>query len=98
VVPCYRFAHDGTEYVLGRMKRVRRHAFGSLAESSLQEIWESAPYLRFRRTLTENRYPSCPDCDLLEGCDMAADTTADCWSGTPSCADCLWARGFMRCP
>ena len=98
VVPCYRFSHEGTEFVFGRQKSVHRHSFGNLAESSLVSIWESAPYARFRRTLTENRYPSCPDCDLLEGCDMAADTAADCWSGTPSCSDCLWARGFMRCP
>lgn len=98
VVPCYRFSHEGTEFVFGREKRVHRHSFGNLADASLETIWESAPYVRFRRTLTENRYPSCPDCDLLEGCDMAADTAADCWSGTPSCSDCLWARGFMRCP
>ncbi|HCM25919.1 MAG TPA: tungsten cofactor oxidoreductase radical SAM maturase [Treponema sp.] len=98
VVPCYRFSHDGTEFVFGREKKVFKHSFGNIADASLESIWESPAYAAYRRTLIENRYPSCPDCDLLEGCNMAADTTADCWSGSPSCADCLWARGFMRCP
>lgn len=98
LVPCYRFSHDGTEFVFGREKRVRKHAFGNLAGDSMESIWNSAPYVRFRRTLLGNRYPSCPDCDLLDGCDMVSDTAADCWSNQPSCADCLWARGFMRCP
>lgn len=98
VVPCYRFSHDGTEFVFGREKKVLKHSFGNIADASLKSIWESPVYTEYRRTLIENRYPSCPDCDLLEGCNMTADTTADCWSGSPSCADCLWARGFMRCP
>lgn len=98
VVPCYRFSHDGTEFVFGREKRVRKHAFGSLATDSLESIWNSGSYARFRQALIANRYPSCPDCDLLDGCDMVSDTASDCWSGQPSCADCLWARGFMRCP
>lgn len=97
VVPCYRFSHDGREYVWGRGKEVRKKPFGAILEASLGSIWDSAPYARLRRTLVEGRYPSCPDCDLLEGCDMVKDTASDCWANQPSCADCLWARGFMRC-
>ena len=97
VVPCYRFSHDGHEFVFGRGKKVLRHPFGNLRDGSLESIWDSPAYARFRKTLVEGRYPSCPDCDLLEGCDMIRDTAADCWANQPSCADCLWARGFMRC-
>jgi len=98
VCPCYRFSHDGTEFVFGREKRVREVSFGNVAKESLDSIWNSVSFGGFRRTLLENRYPSCPDCDLLEGCDMTSDTESDCWANSPSCADCLWARGFMRCP
>ena len=97
VVPCYRFSHDGQEYVFGRGKKVSRHSFGNLRDGSLESIWDSPAYARLRKTLVEGRYPSCPDCDLLEGCDMIRDTAADCWANQPSCADCLWARGFQRC-
>lgn len=95
-VPCYRLSRDGTEYVFGRRKAVFGKAFGSA--SDLGAAWESEGYREFRRTVREGRYPSCPDCDLVEGCDLASDTEADCWSSSPSCADCLWARGFLRCP
>ena len=97
VVPCYRFSHEGQEFVFGRGKKVSRHSFGNLRDGSLESIWASPAYVRLRKTLVEGRYPSCPDCDLLEGCDMIKDTAADCWANQPSCADCLWARGFMRC-
>lgn len=98
LVPCYRLSHDGTEFVLGRKKTVYKHRFGNVAEAEPEEIWESRSYADFRAGLIANRYPSCPDCDLVDGCSLTLDTGADCWSGAPSCADCLWARGFMRCP
>lgn len=98
MVPCYRFAHDGTEFVFGREKKVYAHSFGRCGETPLEEMWNSPSYEGYRKTLIENRYPSCPDCDLLEGCNMTEDSSADCWSDSPSCADCLWARGFMSCP
>lgn len=98
VSPCYRFSHDGTEFVFGREKQIIRHSFGSVADIPLDTLWSSREYAAFRRTLVENRYPSCPDCDLLEGCNLPDDSLADCWSGTPSCSDCLWARGFVQCP
>lgn len=97
VAPCYRFAHDGREFVLGREKEVFAHSFGSLTEQSLAAIWQARSYSAFREALLANRYPSCPDCDLLDCCNIAGDSTADCWSGSPSCADCLWARGFLKC-
>ena len=73
VAPCYRFSHNGTEFVFGRKKQVYRHIFGSVRDSPLDSLWTSREYSAFRRTLVENRYPSCPDCDLLEGCNMPED-------------------------
>lgn len=98
VVPCYRLSHSNKEYVFGREKTVIRHSFGSLNEMSLKEIWESKAYNSFRNSVGNNRYPSCIDCDLVDGCDMVKDTTTDCYAGTPSCADCLWNRKFAICP
>jgi len=97
LVPCYRFAHDGTEFVFGRKKRVIKYRFGNVEETPIEELWYSKAYVNFRSSLLTNRYPSCPDCDLADGCALVDDSGADCWSGSPSCADCLWARGFMRC-
>lgn len=98
VVPCYRLSHSYREYVFGREKTVIGHSFGNVNEKSLREIWENKEYTNFRYMVGNNRYPSCLDCDLAEGCDMVKDTSTDCYTGTPSCADCLWARKFTICP
>ncbi len=98
VIPCYRLSHSYQEFVFGRRKNVLKHSFGNLADSSLLEIWDSGPYRRYREHVLNNRYPSCIDCDFVDGCDYVTDTAAECWGNTPSCADCLWSRRIVICP
>ncbi|MBN2875401.1 MAG: SPASM domain-containing protein, partial [Spirochaetales bacterium] len=92
IAPCYRLAHSYPEYVTGRRKNIVAHSFGSIASSSLASIWNDPGYESFRRTVWTNRYPSCLDCDLVNGCDLVNDSNADCYANTPSCADCPWSR------
>lgn len=96
--PCYRLAHSYPEYFLGRRKAVLAYGFGDATSESLASIWNAGAYRAFRAVIYSGRYPSCPDCDLVDGCDLVRDTSADCHSGSPSCADCPWARGFTLCP
>jgi len=98
VAPCYRMSHTYTEYVFGRKKTVLMNYFGNIRSESLKNIWESRRYVSFRDMVRNNYYPSCIDCDLVEGCDMVKDTSADCYTNSPSCADCLWARKITFCP
>ena len=98
VVPCFRMSHTYKEYVFGREKTVLKHSFGNVKDRSLMDIWEGREYSSFRNTVYNNLYPSCTDCDLVEGCDMVKDTSTDCYAGEPSCADCLWARKITVCP
>jgi len=98
VVPCYRFSHDGTEYVFGRKKEISRHSFGSIDRQTLAEIWDSRSYTEFRRKVLYNLYPSCIDCDLVDGCDIINTSHEDCFGINPSCADCLWCRKLVLCP
>jgi len=98
VAPCYRLAHAYPEFVLGRRKDVLAHSFGDALKTPLSAIWDDAAYAGFRHTVFSNRYPSCLDCDLVDGCDLCRDTSADCHAGSPSCADCPWSRGFTLCP
>ncbi len=97
VVPCYRLAHDGTEVVFGREKELKAHYFGNIAEDTLLDIWNKDDYYNYRMTVYNNQYPSCMDCDLLEGCDMAKVADVDCFGNVPSCADCLWSRRIVYC-
>lgn len=98
IMPCYRFLHSYSEYVLGRPKAIEAHRFGSLQEQNLYDIWTSPEYMNFRYHVRAGIYPSCSDCEFVDGCDMVDRTDEDCLGNKPSCGDCLWARGITFCP
>lgn len=98
VIPCYRLSHGYTEYVFGREKQIYRHSFGNINTATLSDIWESSAYTSYRDRVRNNRYPSCIDCDLVDGCAYVVDSVDECWGGTPSCSDCLWSRRIVICP
>jgi len=97
VAPCYRFAHPGVEYIFGRRKQVRPWYFGNINGESLGRIWDKPKYFDLRIQNYSNRFPSCPDCDLVDCCDYVSDSDCDCKGQYPSCGDCLWTRGFVEC-
>ncbi|AIF70184.1 aldehyde ferredoxin oxidoreductase [Palaeococcus pacificus DY20341] len=98
VAPCYRFLHNYPEYIFGREKKVMAYSFGNVRDKSLMEIWTSREYSWFRFLVKNAIYPSCTDCSLVDSCSFAQDTQSDCWSNSPSCGDCLWARRIVLCP
>lgn len=98
VCPCYRFAHNSREYVFQRKKDVSKHSFGNIKEQDLLAIWNSKRYWDYRLTLITENYPSCIDCDLVDGCDMVNETSWDCEGMSPTCGDCLWSRKIVICP
>ncbi|GAB6085659.1 tungsten cofactor oxidoreductase radical SAM maturase [Alkaliphilus crotonatoxidans] len=98
VMPCYRLSHDYEEFVFGRRKQVSKHSFGNILAKPLLDIWNSSDYQQYRYVVHNNLYPSCMDCDLAEGCEFPKGTEEDCYGCRPSCADCLWSRGFVICP
>ena len=98
VSPCYALSHNYRYFAIdGREKQVSRYVFGSLNEQSLAEIWMSEDYVRFRNEVKGYHFPSCPNCDLRETCDLRGQNKG-CWGWNPSCADCLWSQDIVRCP
>ncbi len=98
VTPCYALAHNYSYYAIdGKSKAVSRYLLGNIHKQDLVDIWMSEEYVRFRSEVKAFHFPSCPDCDLRETCDMR-DQNQACWGWTPSCADCLWAQDIVRCP
>jgi tungsten cofactor oxidoreducase radical SAM maturase len=97
VVPCYRLSHQGSEVIFGRPKTIRQYSFGNIKNKTLQEIWNADNYRKFREKIYNNHYPSCPDCDLVEGCSLIDDVDFDCHGDSPNCADCMWSRKFVFC-
>jgi tungsten cofactor oxidoreducase radical SAM maturase len=98
VVPCYALSHSYSYLTIdGRRKQVARYALGNITQQELLEIWTSEEYCRFRNQVSSFYFPSCPDCDLRETCDLR-ERNEGCWGWNPSCADCLWAQEIIRCP
>jgi tungsten cofactor oxidoreducase radical SAM maturase len=98
IAPCYALSHTYSYFTIdGRKKDVTRYTMGSIETQSLLEIWTSENYCRFRSEVGEFNFPSCPDCDLRETCDLR-EQNEGCWGWNPSCADCLWAQDIIRCP
>lgn len=61
-------------------------------------IFMKAMNIKILERVYNNRYPSCLDCDLVDGCDFVRTSEYDCYAIKPSCADCLWSRRFAICP
>jgi tungsten cofactor oxidoreducase radical SAM maturase len=98
VAPCYALAHNYSYYTIDQqLKQVTRYILGNVNQTPLREIWMSEDYVRFRSEVKAYHFPSCPDCDLRETCDLR-QRNEGCWGWNPSCADCLWAQDIVRCP
>jgi tungsten cofactor oxidoreducase radical SAM maturase len=98
VSPCYALSHNYSYYTIdGRKKWVNRYTLGNVNQQSLADIWMSEEYVCFRSEVKAYHFPSCPDCDLRETCDLR-EQNKGCWGWNPSCADCLWAQDIIRCP
>lgn len=98
VSPCYRFLHSYPEYVFGRYKEIDAHSFGSVVKEKLLDIWTKPEFMSYRYKVLHGGYPSCTDCELVDGCDMVLRADMDCLGNAPSCGDCLWGRGITFCP
>ena len=98
VSPCYALSHNYSYYTIdGLKKQVSRYILGNTNTQSLSDIWTSEEYMRFRSEVKAFHFPSCPDCDLRDSCDLREQNNG-CWGWNPSCADCLWAQDIVRCP
>ncbi len=98
VSPCYALLHNYKYFAIdGMEKQVSRYVLGNVNQQALADIWMSEDYVRFRSQVKNYNFPSCPNCDLRETCDLRGQNKG-CWGWNPSCADCLWAQDIVRCP
>jgi tungsten cofactor oxidoreducase radical SAM maturase len=98
VAPCYALTHNYDYLTIdGQRRQVAQYVLGNVTQQPLLEIWTSEEYCRFRNEVRDFHFPSCPDCDLRESCDLRQNNEG-CWGWNPSCGDCLWAQDIVRCP
>ena len=71
-----------------------RWEVGRLPGQTLTEVWAAPEYVAFRDRVRRFDFPPCTDC----GCELAEANEEDCLGNPhPTCGDCLWARGVVRC-
>jgi hypothetical protein len=95
VSPCPPLLHSYRCFIKRREKTFTRCDFGDLRERSLAEVWNDPEYVAFRARVLSFDFPPCVDCG---GCELAEGNEEDCYGNPfPTCGDCLWARGAIRC-
>ena len=77
-------------------RRIRAYHPGNVNERSLSEIWNDEAYRSFRDRVHRFAFSPCLNCG---GCDLRGSNEDDCYeNGFPTCGECLWAAGIVRCP
>jgi MoaA/NifB/PqqE/SkfB family radical SAM enzyme len=96
ISPCLPLMHSYPCFIRNREKRFIRCEYGRLTDRSFKEIWMDPEYVSFRSRVHKFDFPPCTNC---EGCELADTNEEDCFNNKfPTCGDCLWARGVLRCP
>lgn len=98
VAPCPELAYTHTAYYFGNPRVHVHHRFGNVGKDSINTIWNSEGFTKFRDTF---RYYEFPDCSLCVEPDMCYHRTVehkDCYWNTSPCGECLWAKGIVLCP
>lgn len=98
VHPCYFLWHRYQCHIGGLTKYVRPESFGSLADSSILDIWNTSEFEDFRRGVLKYDFPFCYDCSVAL-CDYTEfeDFEQDCHVSTVPCGACLWCTGLFHC-
>lgn len=96
VSPCLALLHDHTMYLYKYERAIKRHVFGNVQDSTIEQIWSNPEYLALRRRVQRFEFSPCIYCG---GCDFFESNKEDCiGSPAPACGGCLWAQGIIRCP
>ncbi len=97
VSPCYGLMYSYNYRLDNRHKEVSSYLLGNVGKESLYDIWNKPEHVKFRYRVRNYNFPSCMDCSTSQDCDYT-EANEDCWGNSPSCADCLWSQGIVRCP
>jgi hypothetical protein len=79
-----------------RQRTARAWHVGRIGDSDLSTLWDGETYVGFRQRVRAFAFPPCPNCG---GCELVETNETDCYGNPfPTCGDCLYARGLVRCP
>lgn len=100
VYPCQFLWHRYACFLDGEVKQVFPRCFGTLAEHTLEQLWNGEAWRAFRAEVLSYRYPDCTNCPTVP-CDDITGTYGefdmDCHGVTVPCGHCPWCLGGVQC-
>ncbi|MBU1567565.1 MAG: radical SAM/SPASM family putative metalloenzyme maturase [Proteobacteria bacterium] len=100
VMPCYFLWHTYSCRVLQEYIQVQERSFGNIRDLSLQAIWQSPEYRKFRREAGDYEYAPCWSCSQGPCITLVNDnllSANDCYGSQVPCGHCQWNLGGIRC-
>lgn len=96
VSPCLPLLHSYNCIVNGDNHFRKKHSYGNVTQQPLKEIWHTPAYASLRERLKTFDFAPCTECG---GCELGENNETDCiGNSSPTCGNCLWAQGLIRCP
>lgn len=98
--PCYFLWHRYACFLDGEPKQVFPRTFGSLADATLEELWNGAEWREFRDEVRAYRYPDCTNCPTGPCDDITGamgEFDIDCHGVAVPCGHCPWCLGGVQC-
>ncbi|MGQ9730282.1 MAG: radical SAM/SPASM domain-containing protein [Candidatus Zipacnadales bacterium] len=96
LAPCLPLLRGHPVVTPRRTRRVRHWHIGNVKDTSLRDLWMLPDYVAFRTRVREFAFPPCSNCG---DCELVETNETDCYGNPfPTCGDCLYARGLVRCP
>ncbi|MCS7145005.1 MAG: radical SAM protein [Archaeoglobaceae archaeon] len=93
ISPCMSLAYTHNEFVNRRDNIVEEFILGNLSDE-IEKIVENKR--EFEKLRAEMDFPWCGDCGYSTGC-WFLDNGMDCYGNKPSCAQCLYSVGIVKC-
>ncbi len=100
IVPCHFLWHTYNSRVLGGDIEVQPRVFGNLMRDTLEQVWQSEEYQRFREEAGKNVYAPCWSCSQGPCPSLVndrGDFANDCFGSRVPCGHCQWNLGGIRC-
>ena len=100
VMPCHFLWHTYACRLLGQDIQVDKRVFGSISQDSLEDIWRSQAYKKFRDEAARYEYANCQTCPQGPCASLVNDDgsyTNDCFGSEVPCGHCHWSLGGVHC-
>ncbi|MHA1304251.1 MAG: SPASM domain-containing protein, partial [Candidatus Heimdallarchaeaceae archaeon] len=100
VAPCFKYLYDHNSSLNQHERISSAYSFGNVFLESLEEIWNSKEYVKFRDRLNRfnEKIPYCGDCGLSSNnCFYATEDESDCYGNEPFCSECPYSLNITRC-